>query len=241
MRRVPVRSVLAGVLVSALVAVADEPAQPPPQQTTQVAGTVPDLVGRWLVVSRVEIPTRTDLGSTIASLWDVSAPGGTVALTLPQVELPEALRTEIAQANATHARWEPTARELQDLRDGWVTLSPLDRGIAQIATKITGSDAFDATAKGEARMKDALFIVQQTADFRPGGGRPIKDVYLYGALQQQPDGWTGNFMSASVAPTPVPIPITLNGTFRLYRLESVQPRGFFDRLFDVFSGCGRRS
>src|SRR5262249_38106294 len=73
----------------------------------------------------------------------------------------------------------------------------------------------------------------------PGGGRPIKDVYLYGALQQQSDGWTGNFMSASVAPTPVPIPITLNGTFRLYRLDSVQPRGGFDRLFDVVSGCGR--
>ena len=241
MRRVLVRSVLAGVLVSALLAVADEPAEPPPQQTTQVAGTVPDLVGRWLVVSRIEIPTRTDLGSTIASLWDVSAPGGTVTLTVPQVELPAALQTELAQANSTHARWEPTARELQDLRDGWATLSPLDRGIGQIATKIMGSDAFDATAKGEARMKDALFIVQQTADFRPGGGRPIKDVYLYGALQQQPDGWTGNYMSASVAPTPVPIPITLNGTFRLYRLDSVAPRGFFDRLFGMFSGCGRRS
>src|SRR5262249_61328946 len=130
-------------------------------------------------------------------------------------------------------------RELQDLRDGWATLSPLDRGIGQIETKIMGSDAFDATAKGEARMKDALFIVQQTADFRPGGGRPIKDVYLYGALQQQPDGWTGNYMSASVAPTPVPIPITLNGTFRLYRLDPGGPRGVFGRPFSTVSGRGR--
>jgi len=74
--------------------------------------------GTDLVVARIEIPTRTDLGSTIASLWDVSAPDGKVTLTVPQVELPEALRTELAQANSTHARWEPTTRELQDLRDG---------------------------------------------------------------------------------------------------------------------------
>lgn len=241
MRRLLARLLLAGALLPAIVPAADQTAEAPPQQTTQVAGTVPDLVGRWLVVARIEIPTRPDLGSTIASLWDVSAPGGTVALTVPQVELPPALRTELAQANAQHARWEPTARELQDLRDGWAALSPLDRGIAQIATKISGSDAFDATAKGEARMKDARFIVQQTADFRPGGGRPIKDVYLYGALEQQADGWSGNYMSASVAPTPVPIPITLNGTFRLYRLDSVPARGFLDRLLGMFSGCGRRS
>jgi hypothetical protein len=70
-------------------------------------------------------------------------------------------------------------------------------------------------------------------------GRPIKDVFIYGAMAQQPDGWSGNYMSASVAPTPVPVPITLNGTFRIYRLDSAPSRGLLQRFFDMFSGCGR--
>jgi len=238
MRRLLASLLLAGVLAPAL-APADQPTEAPPEQTTQIAGDVPNLVGRWLVVSRVEIPTRTDLGSTIASLWDVTAPGGKMSLTVPQVELPKALQDELAQANSTHARWEPTTRELQDLRDGWSSLEPLDRGVGRIETKITGKDAFDAVQKGEQRMKDALFIVQQTFDYRPGGGRPIRDVYLYGGVAQQPDGWTGSYMSASIAPTPVPVPITLNGTFRIYRLDSTQSPGLLERFFNMFSGCGR--
>src|SRR6516164_9864517 len=111
MRRLLASLLLAGVLAPAL-APADQPTEAPPEQTTQIAGDVPNLVGRWLVVSRVEIPTRTDLGSTIASLWDVTAPGGKMSLTVPQVELPKALQDELAQANSTHARWEPTTREL---------------------------------------------------------------------------------------------------------------------------------
>jgi len=238
MRRL-LASVLLACALAPVLAPADEPAEAPLEQTTQTAGDVPDLVGRWLVVSRIEIPTRTDVGSTIATLWDVTAPGGKMSVTVPQVELPKALQDELAQANSTHARWEPTASELQELRDGWSSLEPLGRGVGRIETKITGKDAFDAVQKGEQRMKDALFIVQQTFDYRPGGGRPIRDVFLYGGMAQQPDGWTGSYMSAAIAPTPVPVPIVLNGTFRIHRLESAPSRGLLQRFFDMFSGCGR--
>jgi len=37
----------------------------------------------------------------------------------------------------------------------------------------------------------------------------------------------------------VPVPITLNGTFRSYRLDSAASRGLLQRFFDMFSGCGR--
>jgi hypothetical protein len=241
MRRLLAWLLLAGAVGAAPALATDQPAEAPPQQTTQVAGTVPDLVGRWLVAARIEIPNRPELGSSIAALWDVSAPGGKITVTVPQVELPQALRDELAQANSKHAPWEPTERELRDVRDGWDRLPALDRGVGRIETKLTGSDAFDATMKGEERMKGAHFIVQQIVDFQPGGGRPIKDVYIYGALEQRPDGWTGNYMTASVAPTPIPIPITMNGTFRLYRLDSVPAPGLLERLLGVFAGCGRRS
>ena len=99
MRRLLASVLLAGALAAALWA-ADQPAESPPQQTTQIVGDVPDLVGHWLLVSRIEIPHRTDLARTIASLWDVTAPGGTMSVTVLQVELPKAIQDELEKANA---------------------------------------------------------------------------------------------------------------------------------------------
>jgi hypothetical protein len=217
-----------------------EDAATQPKQTTQVSGTVPDLAGGWLVVTRVEIAPKSGLGTSTVSLWNVTTAGGKPEVTLREVGLPAALQASLDKANAAHAVWQPSPGELRELRQAWGGLPVLDRGFAHVETKITGSDAFDEVMKGEERMKGARFVVQQIVDYLPGGGRPIKDVYIYGALAQQPDGWSGNSMSASVAPTPVPIPITLNGTFRAYRLDLAAGRGLLARILDVFSGCGRR-
>jgi hypothetical protein len=69
MRRLLASVLLAGALAPALGAAADQPTEAQPEETTQITGDVPNFVGRWLIVSRIEIPTGTDLGSTIASLW----------------------------------------------------------------------------------------------------------------------------------------------------------------------------
>lgn len=228
--------VLLGML-SPLPARCDEA---PPEQTTHVAGTIPDLVGRWLIVARVEVAPNSPLAPTTTSLWDVALVDGKPVVTLRQVDLPQSLQESLGKASAAHAVWEPSPGELADLGAAWANLPVAERGIGHVDTKITGSDAFDDVMKSEERMKGARFVIQQVVDFRPGTGRPIKDVFIYGALEQRPDGWSGNYMSASVAPTPVPIPITLNGTFRAYRLESASGRGLLARLLDVFSGCGRR-
>jgi hypothetical protein len=210
------------------------------EQTTQITGIVPDLAGRWLLVSRVEIAPSSALGTTVAALWDVTTADGKPVLTLRQADLPPSLHDSLEKANTAHVAWEPSARELADLGAAWGSLPVADRGIGRVETKITGSDAFDDSIKSEERTKGARFVIQQVVDFRPGVGRPIKDVYIYGVLEERPDGWSGNYLSASVAPTPVPIPITLNGTFRAYRVESVARRGLLARLMDVFAGCGRR-
>jgi hypothetical protein len=69
----------------------------------------------------------------------------------------------------------------------------------------------------------------------------MKDVMLYGATAETPDGWKGNYASATVAAAPFPIPISFGGTFRMYRLDAVPQRGFLERIMRVFSGCGRQS
>ena len=100
-------------------------------------------------------------------------------------------------------------------------------------------DAFDEMLKNEELMQNATFVVQQSGDFRPNEGRPVREVLLWGALEPTPDGYSGNHMSVAVAAAPFPIPISFKGTFRMYRMESVASRGFVARLLDVFAGCGR--
>jgi len=80
-----------------------------------------------------------------------------------------------------------------------------------------------------------------TTDFNPGGQRPMREVLLYGAKEQQSDGWRGAYASATIAAAPFPIPISFAGTFRMYQLELVPRRRFLERIFDLFTGCARKA
>jgi hypothetical protein len=46
--------------------------------------------------------------------------------------------------------------------------------------------------------------------------------------------------TATIAAAHLPIPITLNGTFEMYRLGESPSPGFLGRLMDTLQGCGRR-
>ncbi len=216
------------------------PAEAPPTFTTEVKGTVPDLTGRWLIVAQVNLPQGTGSGVGVASFWEVAPVDGKPALTLRWVGLPPAQRQALDAANKETRAWEPTVADLQDVRDAWDTLPPEPRGAASVATTISGADAFSEEMRGDAAMKDSLFIVQQLVSFHPGPQRPMRDVLVYGAKERLPDGFRGNYASATVAAAPFPIPISFAGTFRMYRLESVPARGLLARLLGVFAGCGRR-
>jgi hypothetical protein len=79
-------------------------------------------------------------------------------------------------------------------------------------------------------------------DAKRAGGA-IQTINVYGVLEARDGGYFGNFTTATVAAAPLPIPIMLNGTFQLYRLErdgSSTSRGFFARLMDAFQGCGKK-
>jgi len=241
------RCALTGLLVTLvlfppLARGADEPvpAEPPPTYTTEVSGTVPELVGHWFVVSQLVLPKGVEPVAIVPSFWEVTAPEGKPALTPRFLRPPAAIADAITAANNEHRSWEPSRRDLEALRDGWNALPSEDRGIASVEVTITGKDAFNDAIKSDEQMKDAQFLVQVTANFNPGGQRPMREVLLYGAKEQQPDGWRGAYASATIAAAPFPIPISFAGTFRMYRLESVPRRSFVERMFDLFSGCGRK-
>ena len=210
-----------------------------PRSSTRVEGTVPDLVGRWLVVTQVRSGRAGAGGNGTAQLWEVGAVDGRPELVLRDARLPPALQASLAAANQAARDWEPPMRELQMLRDAWSTLPSDDRGVAALDTVIMGRDAFTEAIVSDEQLKGADFVIQISVAFTPGPNRPIKDVLLFGVTATTPLGYAGNSASASIAPTPVPIPIVLKGVFRLYRLESVPTRGVLARIVDAFTGCGR--
>src|SRR5262245_25973558 len=242
------RSALASpLLLLALLApgarAADEPAptEPPTASTTEVKGTVPDLAGRWFVVSQLSIPKSDKPVALISSFWDASAAGGKTTLTVRFVHPPQQIKDALDAANKDKRGWEPSVQDLQLVRDSWSTLAPEDRGVANVEVVITGRDAFTDMITSDEQMKDAKFLIQMTTNFTPGGQRPMKDVMLYGASEETPDGWKGNYASATIAAASFPIPISFGGTFHMYHLDAVPQRGFLERIMRVFSGCGRKS
>jgi hypothetical protein len=218
---------------------ADQPGEAPPEFGTTVQGAVPDLVGRWLVVGQLSLPN----GGTAAftHLWEVTNAGGKANLEERFVTLPKPLADALQQANARNRAWEPSGDDLQILSDSWPTLPPERRSVASVETTISGKDALTDVMKGEEKIKDARFVVQMSISFNPGPQHPMKDVMLFGATEQVPDGYRGNYESVTVAAAPFPIPIQFGGTFHMHRLEAGSPRGLLQRVLDVFSGCGRRS
>jgi hypothetical protein len=153
--------------------------------------------------------------------------------------MPPAVEQAVKTANEQRRPWQPSTAELIQIRDGWSALASDDRGASSVETTLTGKDALSDVFKQDERMKDAQFVVQQVVLYPPGQGRPIKEALVYGATQATPDGYSGNYASVSIAAAPVPIPIPFKGTFRMYRLESLEKPGLLARVLGIFSGCGR--
>jgi hypothetical protein len=237
MRRLQLVVLVVLCLAPALALLADEPpSAPAPTQKTEVLGAPPDLTGRWFVLADLNLPENKHLN--VPHFWQITK-DGEVVVDDRQVALPAAQKAALDEANKGHTTWTPSAADLEAIRDEWAALPAEDRGVASLEHRIVGKDAFDEMLKNEELMQNATFVVQQSGDFRPNEGRPVREVLLWGALEPTPDGYSGNHMSVAVAAAPFPIPISFKGTFRMYRMESVASRGFVARLLDVFAGCGR--
>jgi hypothetical protein len=157
------------------------------------------------------------------------------------VLLPAPLQEALAAAGKDGRLWEPTERDLREIRDGWDSLPPDEPRVSNVETTIMGKQTFTEMVQAEEEMKNAEFVVQLILDFLPGEGRPMKDVLFYGVTGTLPDGYRGNLTSASLVAAPFPIPIVFKGTFRLYRLDSVPQAGLLERVLGMFSGCCRTS
>jgi hypothetical protein len=228
----PVRRRIAKLGATVVVAaiVADGGSTPPAPgsfeiaQTTMVRGTGPNLEGRWLLAT--SLGTGGGRRST-ASLWEVTRVAGQVVLTERFVKLPDDDRS------ARPDGWEPTPAEVETIAAGWETLPSEQRGIARVSHEIIGRDAFDAAAKTDALATDALWIVRQNVGFAPEPSRPAKEIRVFAARLEDADGYRGKCITTMIVATPMPMPIEVQGTFRLVRVP-LPSRPFWRRLLDVF-------
>lgn len=241
--RIPLFRVLLALLALGprLAMPADEPPKSPSQRfTTSVQGTVPDLTGRWFVVANVGLPNSPGT-IPITLLWEVTSVDGKPHLTQRWGGLPPAVKESIDAAASRQVRWEPSAQQLQEIRDGWATAKPDMPPVASVETILMGPDALTEPLKADARLKDSQFVVQLTVNMVPGTPGVTKDVMHFGVKERLPDGYAGDYAGTSIAAAPFPVAVGFTGTFRIYRLGAAPGSGLWRRVLDMFAGCGRRS
>jgi hypothetical protein len=205
-----------------------------------VLGTPPDVAGRWLSLGWIELSDGRAVSAPV--LWDIALEGGKPVMTHRFVPLPPALKAAADKANAAEKPWEPSPEELEQLRAVWDELQAEDQHVAKVTNEIVGRDGFDDAVKGEARSKDALWLVRQRMDFDASAAPAMRQVMIYSVFAPNGRDYTGNLDMATIAGAPVPMPISFKGTFRLYRIDAPPvARGFLSRLFDGFAGCGGRA
>ena len=233
---------LAAFVVPAVPARSDEAPEPatPPLATTTVAGSIPDLTGRWLVVAEVT-PQGGQTIIPVAYGLEVVTRDGQPAVTYRWGGIPPEIQASLDAATTKNEAWHPTPAQLDAIGHGWDKIAPDASAIASTETTISGPDAEPAVLKDDPKLSRALFTVQSTVTFQPGGGRPARNVTVMAIKETTPNGYRGNYLNTMVAAAPFPIPIAFSGTFTLNRLAAPPQPGLLHRLLDAFSGCGRRA
>jgi hypothetical protein len=204
-------------------------------QRTTSEGALPNLDGRWLLLTSVSIGTGPK--RTLVSVLEGTRVDGKQHLVERHVLLPKAQREALERANDARAGvWEPTPADLDAIAASFDRLEPEDRGIAEIDHILTGRDAYDEELQEDAITKDALWVYRQRYVFQPGGNRPLNQGNLLAALRDEHGVHDGTYVALAVAASIVPVPIRFDGAFRMIPLGSAT-RSVWARLGDFFAGC----
>jgi hypothetical protein len=229
---------LAVVLLAMVLASARADAPAAVSETTAVKGRVPlDLVGRWLVAHDARLPTGKL--RPFVRLVEIRQGAEHLELHLHQVELPDDLKARREQAAAAGESWHPTPDDLAIVTGRWAGLAPIPSDLDHVENELFGADAFTDELKHdeETRDSDAAIVTKEFFS----GAQPVKStIAIYGVRERSPAEFAGTFVSTSIATAPFPLPITLRGAFRAYRLGPAPARSLVARVLDLFTGCGRR-
>jgi hypothetical protein len=219
----------------------DDPLPASPEQVTEAKGALPaDLPGRWLVVGWIQLPDGKS--RTTTALWDVIQRQGALGLVVRFADLPETQQKALDAGNQSGDAWRPSATELAALAGGWDGLPSRNPQLVKVKSEVIARDAFDRDFQSEGKTRDAKWAIRQVMDFHRSAAPTIRQIYVYAAMEAKDGGYAGNYTTTILAAAPFPIPITLNGSYQMYRLGGGADSGggLWGRLMDVFRGCTGR-
>ena len=205
--------------------------------TTDVQGKVPrDIVGRWLAVCQVRL--QSGAARPITRLFEIREGREHLELALGS-DVPTPVNQRLTAAMNAGQSWTPTPEDLREVNEKWRPARVDSRNYAKLENRLLGSDAFPPEFTEDETTKGSQFAIAIKETF--SGAQAVRTTYsVFGVRNYTPTVFGGTSIIATLAVAPFPLPITLKGDFQAYRLGEVAPRSVFQRLSDLFSGCGRR-
>jgi hypothetical protein len=233
--------VLAAVLLGSWAAMAASTID----ETTRTEGTLPtDLRGVWLAVPVVEFPNGKH---SLARIYEIGGEPAAPRLHLVVKDLPGRLGETLQAAQAAQRMWEPSAADLRELALRWDEFSLPAGEFLSIQYRVVGRDAYDDALNTDQASAGSLFTILATERYVPKPNHASQSIFSYGAREIGPDLIGGTHVQGTVAAAPFPIPLSFNGTFRMYRIAPAE-RGWrwrawrlVARLTDGLRGCARRT
>jgi hypothetical protein len=236
------RALIAALAAAAsLMAGAAGAAKPPDfVQATQVEGKVPvSLAGAWFVYAQAEFPGGKTRALPPQVLTASQNPDHGVALHLLDVQLPKSIDEPYKSGNRQPKAWEPKPEDVALLRKEWSKLPPAtkkdltagdviyDRVDFTLASPEKYNEVFTNRSAGiDEALAGSLFALQVVEKYRPQqvpSGQNVAQVMerrsIYVVRRAGDSMLEGKQFTGYVAAGPgLPIPISFNGPFKLYRL-----------------------
>ena len=204
---------------------------------TEVEGAIPeDLPGRWLFVADVRLPDGRP--KPVARTAEITRTADGLDLRLPYETLPTAINQKVEEASQKTVEWQPSPEDLKLLAAEWGKGQEVAMDVRAVETRIIAGDKFPPEFTADEATKDSKFAISVTETYSGRQGA-IKSFTSYGVREYGPQSFGGGFVTTTLAAAPLPVPITLKGDFKAYRLGSAPQPSSSSWLQNLFSGCGR--
>jgi hypothetical protein len=213
-------------------------------QVTRVEGKAPvNLGGTWLLYAQAQFAGGQSRALQPQIISSARGSDGTIGLKVLDVQLPKSIYEPYQAANRKSQAWEPTPKDVDLLRKEWAKLPPAtekdwrksEMVYDRVDFTVASPDKYDqvfADQTGDIRqaLEGSLFALMAIEKYRPQSipkGENVAQVMerksIYVVRKVSDSVIEGTQFTGYVAAGPgVPLPISLHGPFRLYRLAKGQ-------------------
>jgi hypothetical protein len=234
---------------------AQEPYKPPtdpPTSTTEVFGEIPtNLTGVWLMVANGRL-TNGQFRNTV-ELYTVAANGSGLDFDLLIRELPTRIKEAVDKSNKDLTLWTPEPADIQEIGK---SIDDLEAGdpmrYMRHTVKVIAPDKAGEGARPQLQdqASKGLFSLEIEHAYRPQpvqgqNAQLMADKAFYTVEKIEPTVLEGQHIRTILAAGFVPIPVTTQGAFRMYRLRdsavsgdgAARGGGIGQFLSELFRGC----